>query len=143
MNAKIKKYFYLTIGFITTGLGIIGLFLPLMPTTCFLIAAVWAFSKSDPRYSQWILNHPQFGPAIEHWIKHKSINRETKCKISFSIVIGFALSLIIMAPSVTVSAFMISGMLMLLFYINTRAELNAFEPADKFQPSAIASKPEN
>ena len=91
MNEKIKKYFFLLVGSIATALGIIGLFLPLMPTTCFLIAAVWAFSKSDPRLSQWILRHPQFGPAITHWMEHKAIDRSTKCKISLSIVVGFFL----------------------------------------------------
>lgn len=127
MNERIKKAFFLSVGFMTTGLGIIGLFLPLMPTTCFLIVAVWAFSKSKPEFSQWILQHPQFGPAINHWLEHKAISRETKCKISLSIVIGFSLSLLIMTPSIMVSALMISGMLVLLSYINTRAELNTKE----------------
>ena len=127
MDANIKKYGFLGIGYLATGLGFIGLFLPLMPTTCFLILAVWAFSKSNPKLAKWILDHPQFGPGISHWIKHKAISRKSKCKISLSIVIGFSISLLIMTPSLLVSALMLSGMLMLLHYINTRAELNQLE----------------
>lgn len=130
----------LSVGFLATALGIIGLFLPLMPTTCFLIVAVWAFSKSNPKFSRWILEHPQFGPAISHWMEHKAINRKTKCKISLSIVIGFSLSLLIMTPSVTISAFMLSGMLLLLFYINTRIELEQIEIDKQFVMSAEMNK---
>ena len=129
MNEKIKKYFYFAVGSLTTGLGFIGLFLPLLPTTCFLIIAVWAFSKSDPRLCQWILQHPQFGPSVTHWLEHKAIDRNMKCKISLSIVVSFSLSLLIMAPSYVVSALMLSGMLILLLYINTRTELNQVQPA--------------
>ena len=124
MNEAIKKYFFLSLGSIATALGTIGLFLPLMPTTCFMIVAVWAFSKSNPKLSQWILQHPQFGPTINNWMKYKAINRKTKCKISLSIVIAFSISLLIMTPSIITSALMLSGMLVLLFYINSRAELN-------------------
>jgi uncharacterized membrane protein YbaN (DUF454 family) len=122
MFKKIEKYFYLGIGFISTSLGIIGLFLPLMPTTCFLIVAVWAFSKSCPALGQKILQNPQVGPVIENWMENKSINRKEKCKISFSIVLGFSITILVTKPTLVLSAFLLSGMLMLLFYINTRAE---------------------
>ena len=69
-----------------------------------------------------ILRNPQFGPAISNWMNHKSIDKKSKCTISFSIVIGFATTLLISTPSLVISAFLISGMLMLLLYINSRAE---------------------
>jgi uncharacterized protein len=122
MNKKIKKYIFSGIGFSATALGIIGAFVPLMPTTCFLIVAVWAFSKSNPEKAKRILNHPQFGSIISDWMTYKSIDRKTKCTISLSIVVGFSISLLITAPSAILSAFLISGMLMLLLYINTRSE---------------------
>jgi uncharacterized protein len=122
MNKNVKKYFFLTIGFSATCLGIVGMFLPLMPTTCFLIIAVWAFSKSNPVLSQKILDDPQFGPTIKNWMENKSISSKAKCKISMSIVIGFSISLLIVAPSLAISAFLVSGMFVLLLYINTRSE---------------------
>ncbi len=122
MNIKIKKYIFSGIGFSATAMGIIGAFVPLMPTTCFLIVAVWAFSKSNPEKAKRILNHPQFGLIIADWMTYKTIDRKTKCTISLSIVIGFSISLLITAPSIILSAFLISGMLMLLHYINTRPE---------------------
>jgi len=127
MRENIKKCFFLALGFIAVGLGIIGAFVPLMPTTCFLILAVWAFSRSNPALSQKILLHPKFGPVINNWMTNKSINRKAKCTISLSIIAGFSISLLVLTPSLTISAFLISGMLMLLFYINTRSEHHASE----------------
>lgn len=122
MSENVKKYFYLSIGCIATALGIIGAFLPLMPTTCFLIVAVWAFSKSDPALSEKILKHPKFGPTIQNWMENKSINKKAKCIISLSIIIGFSITLLVTLPSLTATAFLISGMLILLLYINMRSE---------------------
>ncbi len=122
MNEKIKKYIFSGIGFSAAAFGIIGAFVPLMPTTCFLIVAVWAFSKSNPIVAKRILSHPQFGPTLNNWMTYKSIDRKTKCTISLSIVIGFSITLLITTPSEILSAFLISGMLMLLLYINTRSE---------------------
>jgi len=69
-----------------------------------------------------ILRNPQFGPAISNWMNHKSIDEKSKCSISFSIVIGFAITLLISTPSLVMSSVLLSGMLMLLLFINTRAE---------------------
>ena len=122
MNEKVTKGFFLAIGLLATALGFTGLFLPLMPTTCFLILAVWAFSKSNPEWSNWLLEHPDFGPTIKNWMKYKSIDRKMKCKISLSIVIGFSVSLLLLSPGSFLSIALLSVMIMLLFYINTRAE---------------------
>lgn len=124
MYSKLVKYTYLACGIAATTLGFIGLFLPLMPTTCFLILAVWAFSKSSPKLGLWILEHPQFGHAIKQWMEFKVISRATKNKINLSIVAGFFLSFLVSTPSVPVSCLLLLGMLLLLIYINTRAELN-------------------
>jgi uncharacterized membrane protein YbaN (DUF454 family) len=124
MNKKIACYLYSCLGFIATGLGIIGVFLPLMPTTCFLIVAVWAFSKSNPAIAKAILNHPRFGPTIRNWMTYKTIKRQTKYTISISIIIGFSITLLLATPPLKISAFLVAGMLVLLLYINTRAEHN-------------------
>jgi uncharacterized protein len=133
MGKNIKTYFFTSIGFVATSLGIIGVFLPLMPTTCFLIVAVWAFSKSNPAIAKRILEHPQFGPTICNWMKYKSIHRKTKCKISLSIVVTFSFTLLVSTPSIMISAFFISGMLMLLMYINSRPEINASEKQEQIE----------
>lgn len=69
---------WLCVGLTATGLGLIGLFLPVMPTTVFLILAAYAFDRSSPRLHGWLIGHPRFGPVILNWQEHGSINRKAK-----------------------------------------------------------------
>lgn len=58
---------YRILAIFATGLGMVGVVLPLLPTTPFLIVAVWAAGKSSPRLEQWLLEHRQFGPLLTGW----------------------------------------------------------------------------
>jgi uncharacterized membrane protein YbaN (DUF454 family) len=64
---------YLGLGILCVGLGVIGAFLPVMPTTVFLLIAVWAFSKSSSRLERWVLEHPRLGPRVLEWRAHRTI----------------------------------------------------------------------
>jgi uncharacterized protein len=75
---QIKKMFFLAIGWISVGLAIIGVILPIMPTVPFLLVAVWAFSKSSPVLADRIRNHKTFGPSIRDWQDHKIIPLKAK-----------------------------------------------------------------
>lgn len=78
MRQNDAKYIYLVIGWIFTGLGFVGVFLPLLPTTPFLLVAVWAFSKSSPALKKWLYEHPKFGPYISDWFDHGVVSQKAK-----------------------------------------------------------------
>lgn len=59
-------------------LGIIGAFLPLLPTVPFVIAAAWAASKGWPQLERWLLNHPSFGNPIRQWRERGAVPRRAK-----------------------------------------------------------------
>lgn len=65
-------------GSISLALGVIGIFLPLLPTTPFLILSAFCFSKSSPRFYRWILNHQYLGPPIQDWKNHRAISLKSK-----------------------------------------------------------------
>jgi uncharacterized membrane protein YbaN (DUF454 family) len=65
-------------GWLNVGLGVIGAFLPVMPTTVFLLIALWAFSKSSPRFHAWLQGHPRLGPLIHDWHAHRVIPLRAK-----------------------------------------------------------------
>jgi uncharacterized protein len=64
---KFKKYIYLAAGWFSVGLAIMGIILPILPTTPFLLVAVWAFSRSSPELAERIRNHKTFGPLVRDW----------------------------------------------------------------------------
>ena len=59
-------------------LGIIGAFLPILPTTPFLILSAYLFSKSSPRFHAWIMNLPIAGSAVRDWQENRVINPRAK-----------------------------------------------------------------
>ena len=69
---------YLGLGLICIALGFIGIFLPALPTTPFLILAAACFARSSPRLESWLLDHPRFGPALRAWRAHGTISFRTK-----------------------------------------------------------------
>ena len=83
----IKMSLYKSLGFIFLGIGVIGVFLPLLPTTPFLLVSAGCFAKSSEKWHQWLLSNRIFGPIIKDW-------QERKC-ISFSTKV-FAISLVVL-----------------------------------------------
>lgn len=69
---------FMALGFLFVGLGYVGVIVPGMPTTIFMILAVWAFKKSSPRFENWLLNHRVFGPTLRDWDEHRAITLRTK-----------------------------------------------------------------
>ncbi|MEF2070159.1 YbaN family protein [Consotaella aegiceratis] len=69
---------WLSLGWMALGAGIVGIALPLLPTTPFLILSAFAFSRGSPRLERWLLSHPRFGPMIVDWRREGAISRRAK-----------------------------------------------------------------
>lgn len=72
------RFALLGAGFTCVGLGVLGVFLPVLPTTPFMLLAAACFARSSPRFHAWLLNHRLFGPLIREWQEHRSIPKRTK-----------------------------------------------------------------
>ena len=90
---------WLTIGFISLALGGVGVLLPLLPTTPFVLVAAVAFAKSSDRLHRWLLEHNVFGPLIENWRRDGAISRPTKVVSILSMVAIFVVSLLLSVPT--------------------------------------------
>lgn len=78
MKKKTIRWFYMSLGLTCTGVGLVGVFLPILPTTPFLLVAVWAFSRSSLRLRNWLYHHPRFGSSIRDWFEHGEISLRVK-----------------------------------------------------------------
>ena len=89
---------FLLLGFGFTALGIAGAFLPLLPTTVFLILAAACFARSSPRLEAWILEHKRFGPLVRAWRANGAIPRKAKVLACLGMAVGFAIFFISAHP---------------------------------------------
>ena len=73
-----KRMILISLGWLCVSLGFIGIFVPGIPTTIFLIIALWAFTKSSKKLRYWLLHHKRFGPILNNWQEHKVVPRRAK-----------------------------------------------------------------
>ena len=92
-----KNGLYLAGGFLSLLLGAIGMLLPLLPTTPFVILAAFCFARSSPRIESWLINHRQFGPHIRNWRHHGAINKKGKKAAMIAFAISALLALFFLA----------------------------------------------
>lgn len=77
MNS-VKRTLWLGAGLVSVALGLIGALLPLLPTTPFMLLAVFCFARSSQRLHDWLVNHPQFGGPIRDWNERGAIAPRVK-----------------------------------------------------------------
>ena len=82
------------LGFIFLALGIIGIVLPLLPTTPFLLLSAFCFARSSEKLHDWLLHHPYFGPTIKDWREHGSISKRNKIYAMVVILLTILMSVI-------------------------------------------------
>lgn len=99
-----KRQFYLVGGWLSLGIGALGILLPLLPTVPFVILAAFCFARSSPRLEAWLLNHRHFGPHIVAWRAKGAISRKGKVAATAAFAVSIILAAIfspwpwVMAP---------------------------------------------
>ena len=79
------------LGSAAVSLALAGVFLPLLPTTPFLLVAAWAFARSSPRLDAWLRAHPRLGPPLAAWEDRRAIPRKAKAMAGVSLPAGWLL----------------------------------------------------
>lgn len=70
---RLVRYLLVAVGWASVGLGVIGIFLPVLPTTPFLLLAAACFARSSPRFYNWLVNHKRLGPWIRDYLAGNGI----------------------------------------------------------------------
>ncbi|MCP4315004.1 MAG: DUF454 domain-containing protein [Hyphomicrobiales bacterium] len=88
------RLIWLVAGCLSLVAGIIGIAVPLLPTTPFLLLAAYCFARGSTRLHQWLVNHPRLGPPIRDWETYRAISKRGKFLAMVGIVAVFAISII-------------------------------------------------
>jgi len=78
ISNRLVKWVLIIAGTFFVGIGIIGIFLPLLPTTPFLLLATACFSRSSKRFYNWLVNNKRFGKYIKNYREEKGIPLKVK-----------------------------------------------------------------
>lgn len=93
----IRKLLLAGIGFLSLVLGIAGIFLPLVPTTPFLLLASYCFLRSSRQWYNWLIRHKVFGKYIYHYLQYKAVPLRTKISAIIILWISLTVSMILIA----------------------------------------------
>lgn len=93
------KLIWNIIGLTALGLGFLGVVLPILPTTPFILLAAFAFGKSHPGLRRWLIEHGHFGPMIADWEANRAIAPKVKTFACVMMAVTFGLSLWLGASS--------------------------------------------
>ena len=118
MKQRFVRVALIVVGTISTALGILGIFVPILPTTPFLLLAAACYSRSSQRFYDWLLNNKYFGNYIRNYRERKAIPLKVKvltlvvlwatigCSVAFAVEILFVrVLLIVIAIGVSIHVF--------------------------------------
>jgi len=77
MQAMMRHLLFI-LGWLLFAVGFVGVFVPVLPTTVFMLLALWCFSRSSDRFHNWLYTHKHFGPPLQLWQEHHVIPLKAK-----------------------------------------------------------------
>lgn len=110
------RYSLLAIGWLSVALGVLGIFLPVLPTTPFLLLAAACFMRSSRRFYLWLVEHPRLGPWIRDYLSGEGIPRRAKGYAIALMWLSIAISCWLV-PMIWARAFMLTSAVLVSLYI--------------------------
>jgi uncharacterized membrane protein YbaN (DUF454 family) len=89
---SIRRGLLVGFGVLNVGLGVLGILLPLLPTTPFLLLAAYLFARSSRRWHDWLLAHPHLGPYIHAFRHRQGLTVSQKVRLGASMTVIMAVS---------------------------------------------------
>ena len=136
MDRPLRRALYLLLGILFFATGVIGVFLPVLPTTPFMLLALWAFSNSSQTLHDYIWNHKRYGPMVRAWKKYGAI--PLKAKFSAITVMGLSAIIVVFFSGAPMWAIISALALMLVgaTYILTRPTLREGDMAKQSETNS-------
>ncbi len=129
MTKSLKQSIFFVLGSLFFILGLIGVLVPILPTTPFMILSAACFAESSPRFHKMLLNNRWFGDDLRRWERSKTMKRATKKRATWIIVITFTLSISLLWGNTIWQLVLLLTAILLLFFLWRIAE---YDKNDKF-----------
>ncbi|WP_305041936.1 YbaN family protein [Geoalkalibacter sp.] len=123
LRSRILKKALLALGLLSTGLGVLGIFVPILPTVPLLLLAAACFARSSDKFYRWLLDHPRLGPLVNDYLEGEGIPLRAKVSAICLIWLSISISALFLVPLpwVRVLLFVIAfGVTIYLLYLPTR-----------------------
>ncbi len=95
---KLTRAGWWLLAYASLGLGLIGIFLPGLPTVPFVLLSAFAAARGSNRLHAWLLAHRQFGPMIRDWQRHGAVSRRAK-RLAIAMMAISALLMLVFIPN--------------------------------------------
>ena len=144
MRQSTVRTLFVIAGWISLGIGVIGAFLPILPTTPLVILAAFFFSKGSIRLHQWLITRPYLGNMIVEWEKHRVIRMRAKIMSTAFIIPLFAYTLIFVTVHVAIKVIVALIGAAVLAFIWSRAsapDASAAKQAGENAETVVAAPP--
>lgn len=120
MLVSTGKLFFVVLGWLCVALGVVGIFLPLLPTTPFLLLAAYFFSKGSEKLHHWLIHQRHLGPVIVDWNRYGVIRPRAKALATILIVLVFSYTLIFVPVALWIKGLVATIGVSCLTFILTR-----------------------
>lgn len=117
MHRFLTKPTLFVLGWVFVFLGTVGVVLPLLPTTPFMILAAACFAKSSPRFHKWLLDNRWFGQDLKQWEETKTVSHKVKPRATALIILTFSISIAILHGRIELQLMLVGIASILLFFI--------------------------
>lgn len=110
------RFLYLLCGWVAIALGVLGIALPVLPTTPFILLAAWCFAKGSPRCHQWLRSNRYFGQMVQDWERQKGLRRRYRRRAVAMMLVTFSISLIVV-PKIWLKIMLVGILVSVLIYL--------------------------
>lgn len=139
MVNSLKHVFLIGLGWTSVVLGVVGIFLPILPTTPFILLAAWCFARSSERFHQWLYNHKRLGVIVRSWEDGRGVPRRVRNRVLILLWISMLSSSLIIGRLWAAAGLIVIGSCV-SWYLLSLPLLDEHSPADRQIPGGDHSE---